>query len=540
MKAPFARTFFELLAERTERDPDAIAVICDDVETTYRSLERRARQVAAALRGRGIKRGERIGLLINNRPEWLELCFGASAIGAVVVPFSTFSTRQELDFLIADSGIRMLFTMPRFANQDFAAELSALLEASETASRKQEGGARYPALDEVVLLADGEQTAWNVYSRFADVAPLEALPPPGTSATAADDALIIYTSGSTSYPKAVRLVQHAILENGFNIGERQGLRAGDRVLLAPPLFWSYGGANALPAALTHGATLVLQGKFDAGEAIDLIERHQCTALYTLPGMTKDIVRHERFRSERTRSLRTGLTIGSPQDLIDCAEELGAAEICNIYGSTEGYGNCCVTPHDWPLERRSQCQGPPLPGVEIRITDQETGQSLPAGEVGLIDVHGFVTPGYCGASSVSNATAFTDDGGFRSGDLGYLTGRGDLVFVGRVTEMIKRAGINVSPVEVEEVLLQHDQVALAGVVGVEDPEKQEAIIGFVVPTRGADPAPETLRQHCKDRLSRYKVPDRIVIRDTLPQTATGKLLRRELKGIAETLTDNRTN
>src|SRR5260370_10975048 len=138
-----------------------------------------------------------------------------------------------------------------------------------------------------------------------------------------------------------------------------GLGPDDRVLLAPPLFWSYGAANALPATLTHGATLVLQGRFEAGEWIGLVERHRCTAVYTLPSMTGAALRHPEFRPVRVNSLRTGLMIGSPQEVRIAAEELGAAQICNIYGSTGNYGHHCAPPGRRPLVRPTPGHRPPV-------------------------------------------------------------------------------------------------------------------------------------------------------------------------------------
>ncbi len=322
-----------------------------------------------------------------------------------------------------------------------------------------------------------------------------------------------------------------MLENGFNIGERQGLGPEDKVLLSPPLFWAYGGINALPATFGHGATLVLQGRFDAGEALDLIERHGCTSIYTLPGMTDALIRHPEFRPERTRSLRTGLTIGSPQDVIKAAETLGAAELCNVYGSSETGGNCCVTHHDWALERRANCQGLPLPGVELRIVDEITGDVRGPGESGLVEVRGpYVMRGYVGYSARHNASAFAADGWFRSGDIGQLTEAGEFVFLGRSTEMIKRGGINVSPAEVEDVLMQHPSVAQAGVVGVPS-EIGESIIAFVVLEGDDRPSPAELAAHCRALASGYKTPDRFEILDALPTTVTGKLMRRELRDAA---------
>ncbi len=327
------------------------------------------------------------------------------------------------------------------------------------------------------------------------------------------------------------LAQYGIVENGFHIGERMGLTPADRVLVAPPLFWSYGSANAMSATLTHGAALVLQSRFEPGEALALIERHRCTALYTLPAMTSALLAHPDFSLARTSSLRTGLTIGSPQDIITAAERLGVAEICNIYGQTESYGNCCVTPHDWSLADRAACQGPPLPGVTIRIVDSDTGALCSSGEDGMIEVSGYILRSYLGASTYQNADAITEDGFFRTGDFGHLTDAGNLVFAGRTTEMVKKGGINISPAEVEDVLLRHPAVALVGVVGVPDPVQGEILAAYVVPRPGMTPTAAELIAHCKALASRYKVPDRIELRTALPVTVTGKLIRRELKAEA---------
>ncbi len=514
MKTPYSRTAFELLLEQAAAAPDRAAAI-DGAETvSFSGLADRARCLAQGMRDMGVRRGDRVGLLCDNRGEWLEVFFATNALGATLVPFSTWSTRSELEFLLADSAVSQLFSIENFGERDFLEDFDAI----------QVSGAA-PALRGVIAIGGEEYLA------------LCSLPPlpyqaPGSGASADDTMVILYTSGSSSRPKAVPLDNFAAIENGFNIGERQGLRPGDRVLISVPLFWSYGAVNALPAVLSHGATMVLQGHFDAGGALDLIERHRCTGLYTLPGMTNALVSHPDFRPARTQSLRTGVTIGAPDDVIKAARELGASDICNIYGGTECYGNCCVTPHDWPLEKRAQCQGPPLPGVTLRITDPETRAELPAGEVGEIEVTGYLTRGYDGDSGRFNAEVFTPDGYYRTGDLGSLGPDGEMRFAGRRSEMIKRAGINVSPAEVEEILQQHEAVALAGVTGLEDAARGEVIVAFVSARPGASVDTDALLAHCREHLSRYKVPDRLIVTDALPLTVTGKLMRRELRAMAE--------
>ena len=505
-----ARTFFSLLRAQAERFGDRPAVVAGGKTTTYRQLLDAAARVAGGLAARGIGRGSRVGVLAENRREWLEAVFGATALGAIAVPLSTWSREGELDYLIGDAELDALVAVAAFGGQDFAGALAALRP-------------KHPRLQTLVMLG-------AEYDRFvAGAAPVAA-----DAASPDGDALILYTSGSSARPKAVRLIHRSIIENGFNIGERMALTEADRVLLAPPLFWAYGAVNALPATLGHGAALVLQPRFEPGGWLDLIERERCTAVYTLPSMTGAALRHPEFRRDRTASLRTGLMIGSPEEVRLAAEELGVPQICNIYGATETYGNCAVTPADWPLERRMVSQGPPLPGMTIRIVDPDTGRVLPPGEAGAVEVAGHVTPGYCGASAKHNAAAFTADGYFRTGDIATLDVSGDFHFVARGSDVIKRAGINVSPAEVETLLLRHPTVAQAAVVGVPAGELGEAIVAFVVPAPGAAPDAAALREHCRALASSYKTPDRIEICAALPVTETGKLFRRGLKERASTL------
>jgi fatty-acyl-CoA synthase len=529
VKAPCSRTLFELLDEQATRHPDRAAAIHEGRSISYAALCRRARQVATGLQAAGVRRGERVALLLDNSIAWLEACFGANALGAVVVPLSTWSKPAELDFLLKDSDTAFLISLDRFGDQSFADGLRELIPELATLKPGEPlQSQRFPQLRGIATVGSSAITGFISYDAFTRVAPLDPMPAPGAGASAGDDAILLYTSGSSSRPKAVRMVQYRIIENGFNIGERQAFSGSDRVLVSVPLFWAYGAVNALPATITHGATLVLQSRFEPGEALDLIDAHRCTAIYTLPAITSALVRHPTFKRERTRSLRTGLTIGSPQDVIAAAQVLGATGICNIYGASETYGNCCVTAHDWPLLERASSQGQPLPGVEVRIVEEATGAPVPQGEPGLVEVRGYLMAGYAGSSAEQNTKVFTNDGFFRTGDIGRLAADGRFIFLGRTTEMIKRSGINVSPAEVEEVLLQHRKVAQAGVTGVPDPEKGEIIVAFVLPVEGAVIDPGELEAHCKALSSRYKVPDRFFIATALPTTVTGKIMRRELR------------
>ena len=502
-----------MLSQQARLRPHASAILTDTGRLSFGELEAQARAVAGALVAHGIGRGDRVGMLIGNRPEWLVLAFGIGMAGAVVVPFSTWSTRDELRFLLDDAAIRLIFVDAAFKGRDFPADVAAV------AAEDGYGGA-------VIALDGGPAgTAQSLSGFLAGSSPL-AGPIPDL---ADDDAMVLYTSGSTSKPKGVRLPHRQLAWNGFQIGERQGLVPGDRVMLTASLFWAFGGANALPAAYSHGAALVLMDRFEAAGALDLIEQHRCTSIYTLPATTNNLLRSPGFDRSRTLSLRTGLTIGTSEDFMIAVERLGVPQLCNIYGATETCGNCAVTPHDWPLEKRRACQGPPLDGQEIRIRDRDSGALLPLTSVGLVEVRGSTSPGYTGASAALNVQAFTDDGFYKTGDVGRFNEDGAFVFVGRDTEMIKRQGINVSPAEIEDVMMRFAGIAECAVTGVPDADKGELIVALVVAEGGALDL-EALAQHCRGQLSRYKLPDIVRLRDALPVTPTGKLSRKDVKTI----------
>jgi fatty-acyl-CoA synthase len=343
-------------------------------------------------------------------------------------------------------------------------------------------------------------------------------------ASAVDIALILYTSGSSAKPKPVPLQHFGCVENAFQIGERQALTPADRGWLTLPLCWSYGSVITFMSLMTHGACAILQEGFEPAEALDLIEKHRCTGYYGQANLLHALIEHPEFSPARTASLRTGLTTGTPDDIRLTAEVLGAQEVCTIYGLTEVYGNCVVSHCTDPLEWRQHGQGLPLPGVTMRVVDPDTGRDVPPGEVGEFWVRGYVMPGYLDEPE-QNKLAFSDDGFFKTGDLGTIDARGHVHFHGRLKEVIKTGGINVSPLEVEDILQGCEGVAHACVVGVPHAIKGELVAALVRPIPGSAPTVEALRAHCRSKLASYKVPEIIRLVEDLPVTDTGKLSRK---------------
>jgi fatty-acyl-CoA synthase len=517
MNRPASHTLPDLLDELATCQPEHELIVSSSgtERLTYAETRARARKLAKGLLRLGVKRGDMVALLMNNRPEWLLIDFAVTLLGATLVPISTWSRPRELEYVLNHCAAGTLVTIPRFGGQDY---LGALGELGGP------GGSRLPQLRRVVVAGDAPapltafDALWGL-GRDVNDGEIDAAQ---RAVSPQDVAYVLYTSGTTSTPKGVQLCHGGLIDNMWNIGERQHLTPADRMWMGISLFWSFGCANALLAVMTHGGTIVLQEHLDPGAALGLIERERCTVYYGTPNIAQALYEHPDRPRRDLSSLRTGAAIGGPAAM-QMVMDLGAREICNVYGLTECYGNCTVTDARDSAEVRRTTVGRPLPGMEIRVVDRESRRPLPAGEVGEILVRGHLTPGYY-RDPERNAASFDADGFLLTGDLGFVGDDGRLRFRGRIKEMVKTGGINVAPLEVEEVLLGHPAVEQAYVVGVPDPRKEEILVAVVVPKPGQDADPAALRALCKDALAAYKVPAEIVVmkRDDLPVTGTGKV------------------
>jgi fatty-acyl-CoA synthase len=492
---------------------------------SYASFREAARRFARGLHALGVRKGDKVAILMGNRPEWLIADFAILQLGAVMVSINTWATRRELEYMLSHSDTSVLITQDRFLGNDYLQILRAM----------EADGARPPGLREIVCLGGDAAPATRSFEAVSGLgdgiaeAEIEAAQ---TAIRGEDLAYILYTSGSTSTPKGVELQHYALIENMWHIGERQHLDSRDRFWCGVSLFWGFASENALFAVMTHGATVVLQEYFEAGEALRLIEAERCSVIYATPNMIRALAEHADRPGRDLSSLRTGATIGTPEQ-IDLVVELGAARICNVYGLTETYGNCAVSDAGEPIERRRQSVGKPLPGVDLRIVEPLTRAPLGPGEVGEIIVKGYVTTGYY-KDADKNVATFDADGYFLTGDLGFLDADGFLYFRGRFKEMVKTGGINVAPIEVEEILMAHPTVEQAFVVGLPDPAREEILGAVIVARDGAEASEAALLVHCRELLAAYKVPRRFMFlrADELPLTSTGKVRKNRIPKLFE--------
>jgi fatty-acyl-CoA synthase len=477
-----AQTLGEVLRSR---DPKAEALVTREARFSYGDLLRKAEAAAGGMQAMGLKHGDRVGILMGNDEKWLALFYGAALIGAVTVPVNTRFKAAEIDFCLKQADCKALFHVERFLNIDFGAMV------------RETGFSN--AVDVSSGLPAGKLSRGPV--------------DPG------DLLLIQFTSGTTAYPKGAMLTHDSMLRDAWAAGARIGIRAEDRYFNCRPFFHVAGSTLSALMALVSGACLVTLPTFEAGAALEMMERERCTLLSGNDTLMQMLMGHADF-PQRRLSLRGGWAAAGPQTMRAIIDVLGAKHICAAYGLSEASPNVVMS--DWrdPEELRVNGLALPHPGVEIRIASD-----------GEIQVRGWnVMQGYCN-NPEANAKAFTEDGWLRTGDLGELTPDGRLRMIGRLKDVFRVGGENVAPAEVEEVLLAHPAVETAQVVGVPDRRLGEVPCAYVTLKANASATEEDLVSWCKARCANFRVPRYLRIVDdfeAIGMTASGKVQKARLR------------
>ena len=513
------RTLPALLEARARADPDAPFVLFDDLHRqvtarTYRAFEREVNRTAHLLDRLGVRRGDTVNLLLANCLEFLALWFGAAKLGAVIVPVNTASSASELEYLVAHSESRLIFTQ---------ADLLDL-------ARQVRG--RCPRVEEVLVCGSGAPSPLVDFGRL--VAHCPDTPPPAPMPSPTDEAAILYTSGTTARPKGV-LVTHAnYLCAGETVARAVRLTPRDRQLCVLPLFHGNAQYYSTMSALVAGASVALMARFSASRYFDQAIAHRCTISSLFAAPIRMLLAQPR-RPEHTRNkLRTVIFAQSvtPAQL-DEWEERFRAPLMQLWGMTETMGPPIINPFEG--ERRNMSMGLPAPGYTSRLVD-ESGRPVARGAIGQIVVRG--EPGLSlmkGYYKNPDATAETiRDGWLWSGDNARQDEDGYYHFVDRAKDMIKRSGENVAASEVEAVIREHPGVFDCAVIGVPDDMRDEAILAVVVPRGGGEGSfPDGLTEDdvigwCRERLAGFRVPQFVRFRVELPRTSVGKIRKHVLR------------
>lgn len=504
------RTIPGILDEAASRFPNRAAIVDDTGVLSFADLRERSRRLARAVMAAGLQPGERFAIWAPNTPAWVLAALAGQQVGGVLVPLNTRCKGGEAADIVRRAGVRLAFAMDEFLGVDYAATLEgqdcpdlARVVRLGTTTREQ-------LLDEFATRGQGISEA-ELDARIEGVRPT-------------DLSDILYTSGTTGAPKG------AMTTHGQNIAVFEewsaavGLCAEDRYLVVNPFFHSFGYKAGWLAALLRGATIYPEARFDAERVLHQVERHRITMLPGPPTLFQSLLAEPATRNANLSSLRcavTGAAVVPVQLVRDMKRQLGFDEVYTAYGLTESSGVVSLCHREDDFETIASTCGRAMRGVEIRIADAQ-GAPLPAGEPGEVWVRGFnVMQGYLDDPEAT-AEAITPSGWLKTGDVGVLDGRGYLRITDRLKDMYICGGFNCYPAEVENLLVEHPDIAEVAVVGSPDERLGEVGHAFVVRSPGSKPQPGELIEWARGRMANFKVPRHIGFLDELPRNASGKV------------------
>lgn len=534
------------LREVTERYREREAVVMYHGDTairwSYEDLWNRSVEVARALIACGVGKNTRVGILLTNRAEYLSCLFGTALAGGVAVVFSTFSTRDEMQHLLHVSDVSLLLYEERVLNKDFTAlllELEPQIAATTPGDLKS---GQYPYLQRVVSLpaVTGQGTAelnpaliagiesWETFLAHGHPIPTELVDKRAASVHPADDGGLFFSSGTTSLPKGILHAQRAFAVQFWRWPRLWGLTGPARSWTGNGFFWAGPMSIIVGTALSTGGAIILQPLFDADQALALIEKEQVTLMNGRPHQWARIQAAEGWSTADLSSL-CQVTKGElirEHPTVDTAWSMP-----NAFGTTETMSILTSFAVGEAENADPINVGPPLPGNILKIVDPLTGAIVPLGERGEVCIKGpTLMKGYLGKAPEE---IFDEDGYYRTGDGGYIDQQGHLYWEGRLNDIIKTGGANVSPEEVDAVLGNFPGVKRSQTVGVPHATLSEMVVSCVVPVEGTQLNEQAIIQHLKDKLASYKVPRRVLFftEDEFSLTGNEKVKASDIRQIA---------
>lgn len=500
-----------LLEQSARRDPGKTAVILDDYQLRYAELNGAANKLANALVALGVQPGDKVALMMPNTPHFPICYYGILKAGAVVVPLNVLFKHNEVQYHLEDSDAVALIVW-----EGFLPEAGPGFQRTGTCHNL----IVVPAVASTAALPDG---ALNFNQLVADNSPVFDTVQTGPG----DTAVILYTSGTTGRPKGAELSHFNMFFNAMVGVEKLLMIKHDEIGLATlPLFHSFGQTCVMNALFFAGGTMAMLPRFEPVKAMEIIQHVKVTYFAGVPTMYFYLLNHPEAGKYDLSSLRLCVSGGSamPVEVMHAFNKKHNVTILEGYGLSETSPVASFNHLDRPT--RPGSIGTPIWGVEMAVVDPE-GKPVPTGELGEIVIRGHnVMKGYYKRPEAT-AEAIRH-GWFYSGDLARQDEDGYFYIVDRVKDMVNRGGFNVYPREIEEVLYGHPAVAEAAVIGIPDPALGEEVKAVVAFKPGQSASEQELIDYCKERLAAYKYPRSVEIRESLPKTATGKILKRELK------------
>ncbi|MFD6925650.1 AMP-binding protein [Streptomyces sp. NPDC059944] len=498
-------------------DREALVDVPSGRRWTYARFGAAVDELAHALLASGVAKGDRVGIWAVNCPEWVLVQYATARIGAVMVNINPAYRTHEVEYVLRQAGISLLFASLSHKGSDYRAMV-------------EEVRRRCPQLRETVYIGD---PGWDALLGRGTPDRAEELRIRAAELSCDDPINIQYTSGTTGFPKGATLSHHNILNNGYFVGELIAYSEQDRICVPVPFYHCFGMVMGNLAATSHGACMVIPApSFDPAATLEAVQTERCTSLYGVPTMFIAELNLPGFATYDLSTLRTGIMAGSPcpvEVMKRVVAEMHMAEVSICYGMTETSPVSLQTRRDDDLEHRTGTVGRVLPHLEVKVVDPADGVTVPRGSAGELCTRGYsVMLGYW-EEPERTAEAVDSARWMHTGDLATMRDDGYVEIVGRIKDMIIRGGENIYPREIEEFLYAHPKIADVQVVGVPHERYGEEVLACVIPRDPADPLTlEELRSFCEGRLAHYKIPSRLRVLESFPMTVSGKVRKIELR------------
>ena len=535
-------TIGKLFDDTAQRLPEHEALVSrhEHLRLTYAQLGVCIDELASALLGFGVQKGDRVGIWSPNNFGWVATQFATAKIGAILVNINPAYRVQELEYVLNQSGVSFLITAREFKSSDYLSMLNELMPELRRSSEGSEVSSdRVPTLRKIVIIDDHAEPGMDSWKDFLGINRVKSNPSElaqrASELDCRDPINIQYTSGTTGFPKGATLTHRSILNNGFFVGEGMRFTEKDRLCIPVPFYHCFGMVLGNLACVTHGATMVLPSDaFNAEAVLTTVEEEKCTALHGVPTMFIAELEHPNLGSFDLSSLRTGIMAGSPcpvEVMRNVISKMGMREVTICYGMTETSPVSFQTLIDDPLELRVSTVGVALPHVEAKVIDPLTGTILPRESSGELCVRGYLVMKEYWNNSSATREAIDNEQWMHTGDLAIMNAEGYLNIVGRTKDMISRGGEKIFPKEVEDFLYTHPKISDVQVIGVPSSKYGEEVMAWVKLKPGVIATADELKDYCKGKIAYFKIPTYFKFTNSFPMTVTGKVQKFKMREIS---------
>lgn len=504
---------------------------------TYEDFRQVCNQAAKGLMKLGIQQGENIAIWANNVPQWVITQFGSAKMGAVLVTVNTSYKIFELEYLLKQSDSTTLLLIKGTNNSDYISTIYELCPELYNCKPGELKSARLPFLRNVIVIGDERYPGmftWDDMMEMGNTITDEELKVLQSSLDPDSVVNMMYTSGTTGFPKGVMLTHNNLIGNACSLAECMNFTNQDRLCIPVPFFHCFGCVLGTMTCMVSGATMIPVVVFNPVKVLEAIQQERCTAVHGVPTMFIMELEELEKRKYDTSSLRTGIMAGSPcpiEVMKKVVNQMGIREITITYGQTEASPGITMTRTDDPLELRVTTVGRALPNVEVKIVDPETGREVERGIQGELCSRGYNTMKGYYKMPEATAAAIDEDGWLHTADLAVMNANGYCKITGRLKDMIIRGGENIYPREIEEFLYTHPKIKDVQVVGVPSKKYGEEVMAFIQLNPEETSTDEEIKDFCRGKIARYKIPQYVAFVETFPTTASGKIQKYKLRELA---------